>query len=89
MITAADLEARLAPVRAIGFDPARGTTRLAWTPEDDAAGAWFAAQADGAGLTVSRDPAGNRWATPPGDGTWWAVGSHTDSVRDGGAFDGA
>ncbi|HWI73310.1 MAG TPA: hydantoinase/carbamoylase family amidase [Baekduia sp.] len=89
MITAADLEARLAPLRAIGFAPARGTTRLAWTPEDDAAGAWFAAQADGAGLTVSRDPAGNRWATPPGDGPWWAVGSHTDSVRDGGAFDGA
>src|SRR5262249_18478394 len=37
-----------------------------------------------------RDAAGNRWATPRGsDGPWWAVGSHTDSVRDGGAYDGA
>jgi N-carbamoyl-L-amino-acid hydrolase len=90
VITAADLEARLAPLRAIGFDDATGaTTRLAWTPEDDAAGAWFAAQAGVLGLTVARDPAGNRWATPPGDGPWWAVGSHTDSVRGGGAYDGA
>jgi N-carbamoyl-L-amino-acid hydrolase len=90
VITAADLEARLAPLRAIGREPETGgTTRLAWTPEDDAAGAWFAQQAAAAGLTVARDPAGNRWATPPGAGPWWAVGSHTDSVRDGGAYDGA
>lgn len=89
MITAEDLSARLDPLRAIGFDPARGTNRLAWTPEDAAAGEWFAEQAAACGLRAWRDAAGNRWATPPGDGPWWAVGSHTDSVRDGGAYDGA
>jgi N-carbamoyl-L-amino-acid hydrolase len=89
VIGAADLAARLDALRPIGFDADRGTTRLAWTDEDAAAGAWFAAQAAAGGLEVSRDAAGNRWATPPGDGPWWAVGSHTDSVRDGGMYDGA
>lgn len=88
-ITAEDLAARLDPLRAIGFSEQRGTNRLAWTAEDAAAGAWFEEQAASVGLRAWRDPAGNRWATPPGDGPWWAVGSHTDSVRDGGAFDGA
>ncbi|WP_445152244.1 hydantoinase/carbamoylase family amidase [Baekduia sp. Peel2402] len=88
-ISAEELAARLDPLHAIGYDEARGTNRLAWTAEDAAAGAWFEEQAAGAGLRAWRDAAGNRWATPPGDGPWWAVGSHTDSVRDGGAFDGA
>ncbi|HMJ36745.1 MAG TPA: hydantoinase/carbamoylase family amidase [Baekduia sp.] len=87
-ITAADLEARLSGLRSIGLSAA-GTNRLAWTPEDAAAGAWFSAQAAGLGLIVSRDAAGNRWAVPDRPGPWWAVGSHTDSVRDGGAYDGA
>jgi N-carbamoyl-L-amino-acid hydrolase len=87
-ITAADLEARLAGLRTIGLGD-RGTNRLAWTPEDAAVGAWFAQQAASCGLRVQRDAAGNRWAVPEAPGPWWAVGSHTDSVRDGGAFDGA
>jgi beta-ureidopropionase / N-carbamoyl-L-amino-acid hydrolase len=87
-ITADDLEARLAGLRPIGLSGA-GTNRQAWTSEDEAAGAWFASQAESTGLAVSRDAAGNRWATPDAPGPWWAVGSHTDSVRDGGAFDGA
>lgn len=84
----ADLEARLAGLRPIGLSE-RGTNRLAWTVQDAAAGEWFAEQAAACGLRVERDAAGNRWALPEGDGPWWAVGSHTDSVRDGGAFDGA
>ena len=70
--------------------------RLAWTEEDRAARAWFEAQAADRGLTVERDAAGNLWA-------WWggpstdagaegqvvAVGSHLDTVRGGGAYDGA
>ncbi|HWH94603.1 MAG TPA: hypothetical protein VNT03_12140, partial [Baekduia sp.] len=87
-ISAADLDARLATLRPIGHSEA-GTNRLAWTPEDRAAGAWFAAQASACGLRGERDAAGNRWALPDAPGPWWAVGSHTDSVRDGGAFDGA
>jgi N-carbamoyl-L-amino-acid hydrolase len=84
----ADLQARLDGLRGIGLSEA-GTNRLAWTAQDAAAGAWFAEQAAGCGLRVQRDAAGNRWAIPDADGPWWAVGSHTDSVRDGGAFDGA
>ncbi len=88
MIDAADLGALMAGLEPIGLGP-DGTTRLAWTPEDDATGAWFAAQAQALGLRVERDAAGNRWALPAGDGPWWAVGSHLDSVRAGGRFDGA
>jgi N-carbamoyl-L-amino-acid hydrolase len=87
-ITAADLDARLSTLRPIGHSAA-GTNRRAWTPEDAAAGEWFAAQAASCGLHAERDGAGNRWAMPAAPGPWWAVGSHTDSVRDGGAFDGA
>src|SRR3954466_6730608 len=54
-----------------------------------AAGSWFEARAAGVGLRVERDPAGNRWAVPLSDGPWWATGSHTDTVRQGGRFDGA
>jgi N-carbamoyl-L-amino-acid hydrolase len=87
-VRAEDLEARLAGLWPIGRGPA-GTSRLAWTAEDEAAGAWFAEQAAACGLTVQRDAAGNRWAVPDAPAPWWAVGSHTDSVRDGGAYDGA
>jgi N-carbamoyl-L-amino-acid hydrolase len=88
MIGAADLAARLETLIPIGRGP-RGTTRLAWTEEDAAAGEWFREQAAGAGLHVERDPAGNLWAMPDAPPPWWAVGSHLDSVREGGSFDGA
>jgi beta-ureidopropionase / N-carbamoyl-L-amino-acid hydrolase len=88
VITAAELEERLAGLDDIGRD-GDGWTRLAWTPEDDAAGDWFSAQAESVGLRVQRDPAGNRWAVPSGEGPWWATGSHTDTVRQGGRYDGA
>ncbi len=38
---------------------------------------------------MERDPAGNLWACPDAPAPWWAVGSHLDTVRDGGQFDGA
>ena len=88
MIAASDLSARLGPVVPIGRGP-RGTTRLAWSDEDAATGRWFREQAAGSGLRVERDPAGNLWAVPDSPPPWWAVGSHLDSVREGGSFDGA
>jgi N-carbamoyl-L-amino-acid hydrolase len=88
MIGAADLAARLETLAPIGRGP-RGTTRLAWTEEDAATSEWFREQASGAGLRVERDPAGNLWAVPDTPPPWWAVGSHLDSVREGGSFDGA
>ena len=88
MIEAHALERRLAGLTPIGLGD-RGTNRLAWTGEDAASARWFADQAADAGLTVERDPAGNLWARPGRDGPWWGMGSHLDSVRDGGRYDGA
>jgi N-carbamoyl-L-amino-acid hydrolase len=88
MIEAAELRDRLAGLEPIGLGP-DGTTRLAWTPELAAAEAWFGEQARGAGLRVERDPAGSLWAVPDAPGPWWATGSHLDSVRSGGRYDGA
>jgi beta-ureidopropionase / N-carbamoyl-L-amino-acid hydrolase len=87
MITAEGLVARLDGLDEIGTGP-DGVWRLAWTGEDAAARRWFEAQASGAGLRVARDPAGNLWACPDVEPPWWAVGSHLDSVRGGGRFDG-
>jgi N-carbamoyl-L-amino-acid hydrolase len=86
-VTAGDLEARLDGLAAVGVSE-RGVDRLAWTPEDAACRAWFEAQARAGGLTPVRDPAGNLWACPAGEPPWWGVGSHLDSVRGGGRFDG-
>jgi beta-ureidopropionase / N-carbamoyl-L-amino-acid hydrolase len=88
MIAAADLSARLEPLVPIGRGP-RGTTRLAWSAEDAAAEQWFRSQAAATGLRVERDPAGNLWAVPDTPPPWWALGSHLDSVREGGSYDGA
>ena len=63
--------------------------RLAWTPELAAAEDWFRARAEELALRVERDPAGNLWACPDAPPPWWGVGSHLDTVRDGGRFDGA
>jgi beta-ureidopropionase / N-carbamoyl-L-amino-acid hydrolase len=87
-------EACFGGLAAIGQDPAGGWTRLAWTDEDRAARSWFEAEAGARGLAVEQDPAGNLWAWWPGpgesgEGGVVAVGSHLDTVRRGGAYDGA
>jgi N-carbamoyl-L-amino-acid hydrolase len=87
-ITGEAIARRLAGLDDIGLRPT-GYSRLAWTAEDGAAAAWFAGQAAGLGLSVERDGAGNLWACPPSPGPWWAIGSHLDTVRDGGRYDGA
>ncbi|HUA04538.1 MAG TPA: Zn-dependent hydrolase [Solirubrobacteraceae bacterium] len=87
MITAESLARRLAGLADIGIGP-DGVRRLAWTAEDAATRAWFEEQATGIGLRVERDPAGNLWACPDVDPPWWGIGSHLDSVRGGGRYDG-
>jgi N-carbamoyl-L-amino-acid hydrolase len=87
MITAQDLAARMAGLEEIGVAP-DGTMRLAWTPEAGALRTWFAEQAAGLGLEFEEDPAGNLWAVPRDPAPWWGVGSHLDSVRGGGRYDG-
>jgi beta-ureidopropionase / N-carbamoyl-L-amino-acid hydrolase len=86
-ITSAELQERLAGLEPIGLGP-DGTTRLAWTSELAAAEDWFRDQARTARLRVERDPAGSLWALPDAPEPWWATGSHLDSVRSGGRFDG-
>jgi beta-ureidopropionase / N-carbamoyl-L-amino-acid hydrolase len=87
-IDAGELADRLSGLDGIGVGRGGEVNRLAWTAEDEATGRWFAEQAGELGRRVERDPAGNLWALPDGDGPWWAAGSHLDSVRGGGAFDG-
>jgi N-carbamoyl-L-amino-acid hydrolase len=72
-----------------------GYRRYAWTRVDAALREWFAGEAAARGLDLVTDRAGNQWA-------WWGdpdaavaagrpgmvIGSHLDSVPDGGAFDG-
>jgi N-carbamoyl-L-amino-acid hydrolase len=81
------LASRLDELDSVGVGP-EGVTRLAWSDEDAAARRWFERNAADCGLAAVRDPAGNLWAHPHTDGPWWAVGSHLDSVRRGGRFDG-
>ncbi len=87
MVTTEGLSGRLHELEGIGVGP-EGVYRLAWTEEDAATRAWFERQAADIGLRVERDPAGNLWACPGADPPWWGVGSHLDSVRGGGRFDG-
>jgi beta-ureidopropionase / N-carbamoyl-L-amino-acid hydrolase len=74
----------------IGLDPTGATTRLAWTPHAAAAADWFDRTARRLGLEPQTDRNGNRWAWA-GRPTSGAIvtGSHLDSVREGGRFDGA
>src|SRR5450756_610242 len=72
-----------------------GYRRYAWTRVDATLREWFAGEATARGLGLVTDRAGNQWA-------WWGdpdaavaagrsgvvIGSHLDSVPDGGAFDG-
>jgi beta-ureidopropionase / N-carbamoyl-L-amino-acid hydrolase len=76
-------------------DGSGGYQRFAWTREDHDLREWFAGECADRGLDVTTDRMGNQWA-------WWGdpdaavaagdpgvvIGSHLDSVPDGGAFDG-
>lgn len=68
-----------------------GYRRFAWTREDATLREWFAGEAAARGLDVTLDRAGNQWAwwgDPDAEGPGVVIGSHLDSVPDGGAFDG-
>lgn len=68
-----------------------GYRRYAWTRTDADLREWFAGECAARGLDVTEDRAGNQWAwwgDPDADGPGVAIGSHLDSVPDGGAFDG-
>src|SRR3982751_2516862 len=68
---------------------ADGAQRLAWGPVWRKARAWFAGKAKEIGLDVATDSAGNNWVTLRGASPKTViVGSHLDSVPNGGWLDG-
>jgi len=68
---------------------AEGAQRLAWGPVWREARAWFEGKAAGLGLGVDTDSAGNNWITLAGTSPKTViVGSHLDSVPNGGWLDG-
>jgi N-carbamoyl-L-amino-acid hydrolase len=81
-----------ADLQPVGRDPRTdGYRRFAWTREDATLREWFAGAAAARGLEVTVDRAGNQWAwwgDPDTTGPGIVIGSHLDSVPDGGAFDG-
>jgi hydantoinase/carbamoylase family amidase len=66
-----------------------GAQRVAWTPVWARARDWLRSQLSGLPVTVSVDEAGNLWAALPGrTSDSVLIGSHLDSVPDGGWLDG-
>jgi beta-ureidopropionase / N-carbamoyl-L-amino-acid hydrolase len=75
----------------VGRAPSGGYRRFAWTSVDGTLREWFTASAQVRGMDVVTDRAGNLWAwtaDPDAHGPGLVLGSHLDSVPDGGAFDG-
>ena len=67
-----------------------GAQRLAWGPVWRDAREWFRGKVGEIGLRVETDSAGNNWVTLPGVSSKTViVGSHLDSVPNGGWLDGA
>jgi N-carbamoyl-L-amino-acid hydrolase len=68
---------------------ADGAQRLAWGPVWRDAREWFRGKIGEIGLTIESDAAGNNWFTLPGASSKTViVGSHLDSVPNGGWLDG-
>ena len=67
-----------------------GYRRYAWSDADMALREWFVSSAEARGLDVHEDGNGNQlaWRGDPAKGNALMIGSHLDSVPDGGAFDG-
>ena len=82
-------EATWTELAAIGATRDSGYHRFAWTPVDLELRAWFRDQAERRSMAYEVDRNGNQWAWhgTPADGAV-VTGSHLDSVRSGGAFDG-
>ena len=68
----------------------QGAQRVAWSPVWQRARSWFAEKLAAIGLKPEVDEAGNSWATLPGRSPATIIlGSHLDSVPNGGWLDGA
>jgi N-carbamoyl-L-amino-acid hydrolase len=73
----------------IGRDPRGGVTRPSFSQADFEARAWLKDRICEAELCFRQDGAGNIFGRLGGDGRTVLVGSHLDTVINGGAYDGA
>jgi N-carbamoyl-L-amino-acid hydrolase len=74
----------------IGGRPDGGIDRLAWSDADLKGRQWFAKRLHDSGLEARTDEALNVLGRVPGSkGPWLLIGSHLDSVPQGGRLDGA
>jgi len=76
----------------IGVDPNGGLSRIAFSSADQQARVWIEAQMQAAGMETKTDEIGNTIARYPGANPNLpaiALGSHTDTVPNGGRFDGS
>ncbi len=79
----------LADLHDIGRDPSTGGyRRYAWNDADMELREWFAGEAAARGMEVVEDGNGNQFAWWGSGGDALLIGSHLDSVPDGGAYDG-
>jgi hydantoinase/carbamoylase family amidase len=68
---------------------AHGAQRVAWTPQWRRARDWLCQRLAGSPVVIDVDQAGNLWATLPGERPdSLVIGSHLDSIPDGGWLDG-
>lgn len=72
----------------VGRAASGGYRRFAWTGADAECRAWFREQAHSRGLLYEEDRNGNQWAWTATGPDAVVIGSHLDSVPDGGAYDG-
>jgi len=73
----------------IGRDPKGGITRPSYSKTDLEAQEWLKEKIKGAGLALRQDGAGNIFSRLEGKGKTIMVGSHIDTVINGGMFDGS
>jgi hydantoinase/carbamoylase family amidase len=74
---------------AIGATPEGGVSRPSLGEAHLVARTWFLDRAEAYGLETRIDAAGNHSAVLPADGPTLLLGSHLDSVENGGRYDGA
>ena len=79
----------LDPISDVGLDASTGGyRRFAWTDADMELREWFVGEAEARGMDVVEDGNGNQLAWLGSGRDALLLGSHLDSVPDGGAFDG-
>jgi len=88
-INLARLQKDIETLAKFGRDPRGGISRPSFSQADFEAQAWLKEKICEAGLCYRRDGAGNTFGRLGTDGRAVLVGSHIDTVINGGAFDGA